>query len=64
LFNFKILTSLYALTSSNCLELADKKVRVNSVNPGTVQTNIVKTSGVNDEDFNKVLKLSIRSFII
>jgi NAD(P)-dependent dehydrogenase (short-subunit alcohol dehydrogenase family) len=35
-------------------ELADKGVRVNSVNPGVIITNLHKRAGQNDETYAKV----------
>ncbi|XP_027202844.2 3-oxoacyl-[acyl-carrier-protein] reductase FabG-like [Dermatophagoides pteronyssinus] len=46
------------LTRCSALELASKGVRVNSVNPGVVITNIHKASGLNDEQYQKFLQHS------
>lgn len=40
------------------LELASKNVRVNSINPGVIITDIHKRGGMNDEDYNKFLEHS------
>ncbi len=40
------------------LELAAKGVRVNSINPGVIITNIHKRGGMTDEDYNKFLEHS------
>jgi NAD(P)-dependent dehydrogenase (short-subunit alcohol dehydrogenase family) len=37
------------------IELADKGVRVNAVNPGVIVTNIHKRAGQNDENYAKVV---------
>ena len=42
------------LTRSSCLELAPEGVRVNSVNPGYISTNIVKRSGLTDSEVTEV----------
>ncbi|OTF76717.1 3-oxoacyl-acyl-carrier-protein reductase FabG-like protein, partial [Euroglyphus maynei] len=46
------------LTRCSALELASKGVRVNSVNPGVVITNIHKASGLSDEQYQKFLEHS------
>ncbi|KAH7644569.1 3-oxoacyl-acyl-carrier-protein reductase fabg-like protein [Dermatophagoides farinae] len=46
------------LTRCTALELASKGVRVNSVNPGVVVTNIHKASGLNDEQYQRFLEHS------
>uniref|UniRef100_A0A1B6D562 Ketoreductase domain-containing protein n=1 Tax=Clastoptera arizonana TaxID=38151 RepID=A0A1B6D562_9HEMI len=40
------------------LELANKQVRVNSVNPGVIITELQKRGGLNDEDYKKFLERS------
>lgn len=39
-------------------ELADKGVRVNSVNPGVIVTNLHKRAGQTEEQYAKVIKQS------
>jgi NAD(P)-dependent dehydrogenase (short-subunit alcohol dehydrogenase family) len=46
------------LTHCAALELAPKGVRVNSVNPGVVVTNLHKRGGMGDEDYARFLKNS------
>jgi NAD(P)-dependent dehydrogenase (short-subunit alcohol dehydrogenase family) len=46
------------LTRCSALELAEKGVRVNAVNPGVVVTNIHKRGGMNDEGYEKFLEHS------
>ncbi len=46
------------LTRCAALELAEKKVRVNAVNPGVVETKLHKRSGMNDEDYENFLEHS------
>lgn len=46
------------LTRCSALELAEKGVRVNAVNPGVVVTNIHKRGGMNDEAYEKFLEHS------
>jgi NAD(P)-dependent dehydrogenase (short-subunit alcohol dehydrogenase family) len=46
------------LTRCAALELAEKKVRVNAVNPGVVETKLHKRSGMNDSDYEKFLEHS------
>ncbi|KAH8366606.1 hypothetical protein KR084_006462, partial [Drosophila pseudotakahashii] len=43
------------------LEMAPQGVRVNSVNPGFVVTNIHRTIGIVDEEYNGVLQRAIQS---
>lgn len=43
-------------TRSVALELAEKGVRVNSINPGVIITDIHKRGGMSDEDYNKFLE--------
>ena len=44
------------LTSCAALELASKGVRVNSVNPGVIVTNILKRSGYSDDEYAKYIE--------
>ncbi len=44
------------LTRCSALELAAKGVRVNAVNPGVVETNLHKRSGMPEADYEKFLK--------
>lgn len=46
------------MTRCTALELAAKKVRVNSVNPGVIVTNLQKRGGMNDDDYQKFLEHS------
>jgi NAD(P)-dependent dehydrogenase (short-subunit alcohol dehydrogenase family) len=46
------------LTRCAALELADKNIRVNAVNPGVVATNLHKRGGMKDDDYQKFLKNS------
>lgn len=46
------------LTRCAALELAEKKVRVNAVNPGVVETKLHKRSGMNDADYENFLEHS------
>ncbi len=46
------------LTRCAALELAAKKVRVNAVNPGVVETNLHKRGGMADGDYEKFLENS------
>lgn len=46
------------LTRCSALELAEKGVRVNAVNPGVVVTNIHKRGGMNDDGYEKFLEHS------
>jgi len=45
--------ALDQLTSCTALELASKGIRVNSVNPGLVMTQIHKRAGMSDDDIAK-----------
>lgn len=51
-------TAVDQLTRCVALELAPKKVRCNSVNPGVTVTNLHKRSGMNDEAYAKFLEHS------
>src|SRR5688572_13347332 len=46
------------LTRCAALELASKGVRVNAVNPGVVQSNLHRSSGMNEEEYAKFLEVS------
>ena len=46
------------LTRCSALELAEKKIRVNSVNPGVVISNLHKRGGMNEEDYETFLENS------
>ncbi|RXG53607.1 3-oxoacyl-[acyl-carrier-protein] reductase FabG [Armadillidium vulgare] len=46
------------MTRCAALDLAPKKVRVNSVNPGVVVTNLHKRSGLNEEQYSAFLERS------
>ncbi|MGI8670654.1 MAG: SDR family oxidoreductase, partial [Aridibacter sp.] len=46
------------LTRCAALELAPKKIRVNAVNPGVVETNLHKRSGMLGEDYENFLEHS------
>lgn len=46
------------LTRCSALELAPKKIRVNAVNPGVVETNLHKRGGMADGDYEKFLENS------
>ena len=41
-------------TRTTALELASHKVRVNSVNPGVIKTEVHKRGGMSEEDYAKV----------
>ncbi|MEQ1764952.1 MAG: SDR family oxidoreductase [Pyrinomonadaceae bacterium] len=43
------------LTRCMALELAEKGVRVNAVNPGVVETNLHKRGGMTEEDYDRFL---------
>ncbi|XP_048766992.2 3-oxoacyl-[acyl-carrier-protein] reductase FabG-like [Ostrea edulis] len=43
-------------TKCTAIDLAPKQVRVNSVNPGLIATEIFKTSGLDEESYQKVLE--------
>lgn len=46
------------LTRCSALELAPKKIRVNAVNPGVVETKLHKRSGMNESDYENFLEHS------
>lgn len=46
------------LTRCAALELAEKKVRVNAVNPGVVVTNLHKRGGMQEDDYEKFVEKS------
>lgn len=50
--------ALDQFTRCTALELAPKKVRVNSVNPGVIVTNLLKQSGMSDEAYENFLEIS------
>merc|ERR1711936_1134499 len=50
--------ALDQMTRCVALELAPKKVRVNSVNPGVIVTELQKTGGLGDEKYAKFLEHS------
>jgi len=50
--------ALDQLTRCSALELADKGIRVNAVNPGVVVTSLHKRGGMSDEDYEQFLKNS------
>jgi len=50
--------ALDQLTRCAALDLAPKKIRVNTVNPGVVVTNLHKRSGMSDEKYEKFLEHS------
>lgn len=49
------------LTHCAALELAEKGVRVNAVNPGVVMTNLHKRSGMSEEDYAGFLEHSAKT---
>lgn len=51
-------SALDQFTNCVALELADKGVRVNSVNPGVIITDIHKRGGLNEEEYAKFLEHS------
>merc|ERR1711872_608494 len=51
-------SALDQFTRCVALELAPKKVRVNSVNPGVIVTELQKTGGLDDEKYAKFLEHS------
>ncbi|XKL63898.1 hypothetical protein PGB90_006262 [Kerria lacca] len=46
------------MTNCIALELADKSIRVNSVNPGVIKTNLQKRGGLDDAAYSKFLERS------
>eukprot|EP00088_Acartia_fossae_P005909 TRINITY_DN12677_c0_g1_i1.p1 TRINITY_DN12677_c0_g1~~TRINITY_DN12677_c0_g1_i1.p1 ORF type:complete len:258 (-),score=47.52 TRINITY_DN12677_c0_g1_i1:77-850(-) len=50
--------ALDQLTRTVALEVADKGVRVNAVNPGVIVTEVHKRAGMNDADYEKFLEHS------
>lgn len=46
------------LTRCSALELADKNIRVNAVNPGVVITNLHKRGGMEDDDYENFVENS------
>lgn len=51
-------SALDQFTHCVALELAPKQVRVNSVNPGVIVTNLQKAGGMDDETYKKFLERS------
>ncbi len=51
-------SALDQLTRCSALELAEKKVRVNAVNPGVVISNLHKRGGMSEEDYESFLENS------
>ncbi|CAH1269076.1 DHRS2 [Branchiostoma lanceolatum] len=51
-------SALDQFTRCVALELASKQIRVNSVNPGVIETGIQKRSGMSEEDYVKFLEHS------
>lgn len=51
-------SGLDQLTRCAALELAPKKIRVNSVNPGVVISNLHKRGGMSEEDYEKFINNS------
>ena len=45
-----------AMTSSLAKELGPRKIRVNSINPGMVETEGVHAAGISDSDFRKQIE--------
>src|SRR5206468_3819947 len=45
-----------AVTRSLAKELGPKKIRVNAINPGMVETEGVRAQGINEGDFRKVVE--------
>ena len=43
------------ITKTSALQLASKGIRVNSVNPGPVQTNFRRAFGITDPEMNKLI---------
>jgi len=46
------------LTKVSALELADKQIRVNAINPGVVETNLHKRGGMDDDTYDDFLEHS------
>lgn len=51
--------ALDQLTRCSSVDLAKFGIRVNSVNPGVIETNLQKTGGLSEEDYSAFLKRSI-----
>ena len=47
------------MTRCAALDLADAGIRVNSVNPGVTVTNLQKTGGLSDDQYESFLKRSV-----
>jgi 3-oxoacyl-[acyl-carrier protein] reductase len=45
-----------AITRSLSAELGARKIRVNAINPGMVETEGVRSAGINDGDFRKMVE--------
>ena len=53
-------SALDQMTRCTALELADKGVRVNSVNPAVIDTEIFTRGGMSDDDYAKCLERAKR----